>query len=391
MPLYRYRVKNQAGHTCRDIRSAESEAALFNELREEGCIPLQIRISKGNLLRIRLGLKDTRELSAMLALLLDSGHTIHDSLKLVISVKESNKIGRACKAWSQELDRGASFRKALDSAPIALPASFKSLTGIGETVGSLGSVLKQLEEYYARLSKLKERMSTALIYPLLVLLVALIVGVIITTVILPKMTEMLMVLNPGASTPENSTTHLAGFISGLALFIIVSVFILPFSRESTPGRWRSRVLLNLPLIGSFIKNWGLLSWSFAMEILSEGGVTMDRALMEAAAAAGNSRLVSALAELPGQLGKGHSLSSLLSGIPYVPEIVPAWIAIGEQTGKDTEVFKPIRRYFEDRVSRSIDLATQLMEPVLILSLGAGMVFFVLRYLMPFFRMMGNLL
>ena len=391
MPQYRYLAKNQKGRTFRRMEYAESETALIKSLHAESIIPIKIRLVSVKTNHIRLGMKDTRELSSMLALLLEAGHSVPDALDLVVKVKGNNRVGKACELWARELSRGTSFRKALENSPVTLPASFQSLTGIGETVGSLGKVLKQLEDYYGRLAMLREKLGTALIYPCLVLVVAIIVGIIIATVILPKMTEMMISLNPNAVISENTPGNLkgAGILFLLFIVFIPVLFLMP--KNTALGKWRAKMLLNLPVAGPFIRDWGLLGWSFALEILTAGGVPMNQSLTEAAGAVGNPRLENVLADLSGQLGKGHSLASLLRVTPHIPNIVPSWVSIGEKTGKDTEVFKPIRKYFEDKVSRSIDLATQLMEPILILALGGGMVFFVLRYLMPFFRMMGDLL
>jgi len=390
MPNYRFRAKNKAGRIHKEIRFAESEAALIGSLRSEGFVPLAVSPVSGGIGKIRLRTKDARELSALLSLLLDSGHTIIDSLNLILQIRPTSRISKACQAWLRELKRGASFQKTLDLAPVALPVGFKSLAGIGEMVGSLGAVLTQLDEYYGRLAKLRERLGTALIYPTLVLIVAITVGIIISIFILPKMSEMLIVLNPDIATSPSSldNTSIAAIIIASLVGGIMATALAP--RNSTLGRWRAKVILQLPIIGPFVRDWGLLGWSFALEILTVGGVTMDQSLTEAAGAAGNSRLVSILSDLPTQLGKGDSLADLLTTAPYIPSIIPAWVSIGERTGKDSEIFKPIRQYFEERVSRSIDLATQLMEPILILLLGAGMIFFVLRYLLPFFRMLGNL-
>jgi len=390
MPNYRFRAKDKAGGILKEIRFAESEATLIGSLRSEGLIPLTISPVSGGIGKIRLRTKDARELSALLSLLLDSGHTIIDSLNLILQIRPTSRISKACQAWLRELKRGASFQKTLDAAPVALPVGFKSLAGIGEKVGSLGAVLTQLDEYYGRLAKLRERLGTALIYPTLVLIVAIIVGFIIGIFILPKMSEMLVVLNPEmvASPSRLSNTNITVIVMASLAGGIMAMALAP--QSSTLGRWRAKAMLQLPLIGSFVRDWGLLGWSFALEIMTVGGVTMDQSLTEAAGAAGNSRLVSVLSDLPDQLGKGNSLADLLTKTPYIPGIIPAWVSIGERTGKDSEIFKPIRQYFEERVSRSIDLATQLMEPILILLLGAGMVFFVLRYLLPFFRMLGSL-
>ena len=388
METFRYRAQQKDGKIINAIITAENAEAAAVKLRASDLLPIEIRKTRTRSKKARLRLNDARDLSALLALLLDSGHTLPDSLLLICEGTSNTRITNACRVWAEDLDHGYSFKQALANPSVQVPSGFQSLAGIGDSVGALDSVLKRLEDYFTRLSKLRESLGTALVYPVLVLVVAVIAFVFIGTFILPRLNELMATLDSSFAVPETRQFGSSLFI--LALILLISVFFLiPNSTEF--GRLRSKWLVKIPFIGSFIKDWQLLNWSFALEVLLGGGIPMKSALAEASDTITNPYFRTVMDSVSVGIEKGLNLSTILFSIKDVPKVVTTWVSIGEKTGRDEEVFKPLRRYFEDKVGRTIDLATQLVEPVFIILLGVAMVFFVIKYLLPLFQMMGNIL
>ena len=134
-----------------------------------------------------------------------------------------------------------------------------------------------------------------------------------------------------------------------------------------------------------------MGWTFALEMLVGQGLSMDKALDEAAGAVGHRFLQQKMRALAGEVGKGDSLSDLLARDNMIPPVLAGWLRIGERTGQVQRVFATLREYFESRVNRTIDLATQLVEPALVMVVGIGMIIVVSRFILPLFRMLGGLL
>lgn len=390
MPRYRVRFQGPDRKTHKFESRSESREDLMRQLKDQGRLPIEIKELSSKRKKIRLTTKDAKDLSALLALLLGSGHSLSDSLQLLTGGMNNSRIASACELWGRDLEHGASFKDALASPEVKVPSGFKSLVGIGDRVGALESVLVRLEDYFRRLSDLKERLTTALVYPAMVLLMAIGTGIFIGTFIIPKMSEILSVLDPKTA----EVAYKSGAISNgmtiimFSMLALIVFFLTPMS--SRIKEIRSAVVLRIPFVGGFLRDWDLLNWTFSMEVMLSGKVPMRTALDEAAATVRNTILAKHLKSLASGLDKGESLAYLLELTPRIPKMVPSWIAIGEKTGKDDEVFKPLRMFFEDRVKRLIDLATQLVEPIIILLLGGGIVYFLVRYLLPLFRMMGEI-
>ncbi len=391
MPKFRYRYQGADGRVHKAEAHGKSREELIRTLQDDGKLPIEVEELRNTRKNVRLNSRDARDLSALLTLLLESGHSLPDALSLMDDDISNPRIAAACAVWNRHLSTGGSFRDALNDPDVKIPAGFRSLAGIGDRIGALDAVLARLEDYYTRLTSLKERLIIALIYPAIVLVVAIAAVIFISVVIYPKMMEMMAILDSSAAAAltTSSGPSRIGLIIGIVL-LLSFILITMASGDSKLGQQRSSLAMRTPFIGSFMRDWDLLNWSFAMEVMLSGGVTMKTALEEAAATLNRPALHRSLRELTENLNRGDSLAASLAAIPIIPGIVSSWISVGEKTGKDKEVFRPIRRYFENRINKSIDLATQLMEPVFIIILGGGIIYFMLRYLLPLFRMMGEI-
>ena len=409
MPNWRCRCREASGRTVRLLRWAESPEHLRSALIAEGYIPIVIAPEGGGgrrglrgrgggwsgergggrrSRRVRMRLKDAQEFAETLALLLEGGHTLKEAMGLVRGVRAEGPIAEAAEAVSARLEKGDRLQAALEKAPVRFPPGFISLAGIGESVGSLVEVMTHLGRYYKRLKALREKLVTAMVYPALVLAVSLAAGIFLSVVTLPNLRAMMETVEnadseaAGGSGAANMgvTASMGGVLAGLAAGLY-------FMRR----RRGSGLVLRLPGLGSFLINWNLMGWTFALEMLTGQGLSMDKALDEAAGAVGDRFLRRKMRVLADEVRKGDSLSDLLARDKMIPPVLAGWLRIGERTGKVQRVFGNLREYFESRVNRSIELAAQLVQPVLIMIVGIGMLIVVSRFILPLFRMLGGLL
>ena len=418
MPGYSCRCRESSGRRVRLRRWAESPDRLRSSLIAEGYIPIVILPEenvrglggtrgfpgRGGVRKVRMGLKDAQEFAETMALLLEGGHTLKEAMGLLRGFRTRGAIAEAAESVSGRLEKGDGLRDSLEKAPVLFPPGFISLAGIGESAGSLAAVMSHLGRHYKRLKALREKLGTAMVYPSLVLAAALGAGIFLSAVTLPNLRAMMEAVEnadfeggseseggiPGGGAPAGVPMGvIAGGSGALAGLLILLILIY------TRGRWRrkagSGLVLRLPGLGGFLINWNLMGWTFALEMLAGQGLPMDKALDEAAGAVGHRLLRRKMRALAGEVGKGDSLSDLLARDKMIPPVLAGWLRIGERTGQVQRVFGTLREYFENRVNRSIDLAAQLVEPVLIMLVGMGMLIVVSRFILPLFRMLGGLL
>ena len=418
MPGYSCRCREPSGRRVRLRRWAESPDRLRSSLIAEGYIPIVILPEenvrglggtrgfpgRGGVRKVRMGLKDAQEFAETMALLLEGGHTLKEAMGLLRGFRTRGAIAEAAESVSGRLEKGDGLRDSLEKAPVLFPPGFISLAGIGESAGSLAAVMSHLGRHYKRLKALREKLGTAMVYPSLVLAAALGAGIFLSAVTLPNLRAMMEAVEnadfeggseseggiPGGGAPAGVPMGvIAGGSGALAGLLILLILIY------TRGRWRrkagSGLVLRLPGLGGFLINWNLMGWTFALEMLAGQGLPMDKALEAAAGAVGHRLLRRKMRALAGEVGKGDSLSDLLARDKMIPPVLAGWLRIGERTGQVQRVFGTLREYFENRVNRSIDLAAQLVEPVLIMLVGMGMLIVVSRFILPLFRMLGGLL
>ncbi len=390
MARFRCVYRDSSGKKHQDIQFAPSPSQLRNKLLASGSYPLSIVEVDKKEAGKKMKLNDVQIFAEALALLLSGGHTLKESIPLLRRFHPSPSFQNAVDEIAGELEKGQSFHQALEEGRLRFPREFISLAAIGERSGSLAPVMRHLGLYYKRIRSLRGKLGTASIYPALVVFVALAASVFLILVVRPRIIEMMRMLSVNAEELSSSSSmHLpAGLIiaSGVLVFILIRYFIFK-GNKNRAVLWP----LKLPFIGRFIIEWNLMSWSFAMELLLSEHLVMDKALIEAADTVANRYLRKCCIAMADKVAKGESLSEVLQKEELFPPLVAQWLIIGENTGNSQDVFVNLREYFEERVSSSIDVAAQLIEPLIILLIGILIIIAVARFLLPFFQMMGGLL
>jgi len=384
MPVFHCRSKTAGGRTVTEYRYAPNESQVIDEISSEGKIPISIRVAKRGRGRIKLKLEDSRRLSAMLGLLIDSGHRLETSLELAALADEDKRIGMACTIWRDELEKGRGFREALMVSPVRLPPSFIALTSIGESIGQLGSVFSRLANYYQKLSVMKSKFISSMIYPSIVLLFTIAALIFISVVFIPTWREFseTRVIETASNTEIDAglgreiAIPVAAITAGLAGFITVLVV----RRKDI----LAKVFLKAPFAGAFVVEWNLMNWTFAVEMILEGGLTLSQALKESLSSVTNRYLKLVLSRVAHSSESGESLSILFRRELVIPPIVASWIKLGENTGSSSEIFGSIRSYFEELIEQKVSIISQLIQPVLILVVGIIVIIFVAIFVLPFF-------
>jgi len=392
MPVFHCRSKTAKGKTVTEYRYAPNESQVIQEISREGGILIKMSPARKSRGRIKLKLDDSRRLSAMLALLIGSGHRLKTSLELAALADEGKRIGMACIIWRDELEKGRGFKEALTVSPVRLPPSFTALTSIGESVGQLGSVFSRLGHYYQRLSGMKNKFISSMIYPTIVLLFTIAAFLFLSITVAPTVSEFSSVL---ASEPVLAADVEAGESRMPAIRIIAVTVAVGLAGILTLLAIRrkdvfAKAFLKIPFAGAFAMEWNFMNWAFAVEMILEGGLTLSQALKEALLSVSNRYLRSVLAHIAHSSESGESLFILFRREQIIPPIVASWIKMGENTGSNAEIFGHIRSYFEELIERKIDMLSQMIEPILILIVGIIVISFVAVFVLPLLSAVGSI-
>jgi type II secretory pathway component PulF len=244
---------------------------------------------------------------------------------------------------------------------------------------------------------LRDKVSSALIYPSIVLGVAALSAIFIVVVMFPRLRELFGQLGPGMADRVQSlmvSLQTALVIIAILVGLLVAVVVGMVSARRRGGPLALRIdafIITLPVISRFLMQRELLNFTFSMEALTAAGVSVEDALEEGAGTVTNRALRDSVLAIRERVVKGERLSAAFLRSPLFPERMSRWMAIGERVGHVEKVFGQLRAYYQQEVEKWIGRMMALVEPALIVGLGLLIVAFVIFFIVPVFSLYGNIL
>jgi type II secretory pathway component PulF len=401
MPVYLCRVADGNGKIEELLREAVSEEPLLREFSSRNLYILSMKELAQGEGTGKQGRKFSRkvvgELTDLLTLMLGSGLSLKDSLEVAQSVADRGPGNELVTLLLERIRKGGSFAAALEGAGNSFPSVYRGMVKIGERIGSMDQVFMRLSAYLTDEKKLRERLGGALMYPSIVLGMAVASAVLIVTVFFPRMREFFSQLGPEMtgridSMMKGLSVTFAVIGTLMALLIGALVFVIVSRKKGGPRAVLiDAFFLRVPLLRAFLVQRELLNFTFAMETLTASGVSVDEALMEAAEAVGNKALRQDVVSIREKVMKGERLSAAFSRSAVFPQRISRWVGIGERVGHVDKVFGQLRAYYQQEVEKWINRIMSLIEPVIIVALGVMIVLFIVFFIIPIFSLYGNAL
>jgi type II secretory pathway component PulF len=401
MSIYRCRVLTKEGRISDLLREAPSEEILIRALNREAIFPVEVRRVREEEVapaarRRRFSAGSVLEFTSTMGMLLSSGLTFKDSLEIAQTIFLKGEVNQIIVSLLEEIQKGRSVHQALEPIAAGFPPIFRGFVRIGERIGSLDASFRQLAEYLGEQRRLKSRLAGSLVYPAMVLGVAVtgIVGIVVF--VFPRIREMFAEL--GSALPERLESMidllnvlLVAAVAVAAVAIVAVPLLAVMRRRSAAFAERlDRLALGLPVWGRVRYLQEALNLTFALETLTAGGLTVEDALQEAGAVVHNRALRSGVREARERVLKGDSLSRAFLDNPIFGERVGRWIAVGERSGQVAPVFGQLRRYYQGEIEKWSTRFMSLVEPVLILLVGIIILLLILFFITPIFSIYEGL-
>jgi type II secretory pathway component PulF len=341
--------------------------------------------------------KAVLEFTEMMELLLESGLSIRDALETFTIINGTAAAGELGKRILKYIHKGASFAQAVELMENSFPPIYRGMIRVGNAVGSVERIFPRLSKYLRDKKKLRDKISGALVYPVLVLIVAFLGTLGLIFFIIPKMELIFAGFggNAGDSIRRNVQALELGLIipaSIFASFFCALGFIRKMDQKYPDiNRFIDRLLLKLPLAGGFITSWETFNFAFAMEVLTGGGISVEDAIKEAADLVSNRLYRQSLFRVREKVLNGGSLARAFLENAIFPPCLGYWIACGERAGKTEQVFTQLRSYFQDELECRSSQFILLIEPVMIAVIGMVILCLVAGILLPLFSAYGTIL
>lgn len=382
MPLFTYKAVNTAGETEDGVRDAADEAQLIAALQAEGYIPIRVASARsgsflgfGGAKQAKLSQKNIALFTGELATLLESGLPLDKSLLVLMDLTEDNE--RLTKLIAKVLEKvksGSSLADALEIQAGVFTKFYLNMIRAGEAGGSLGEVLTRLSEYLESSQELKDTVSTALIYPVILLVMSLASVFIMLTFVVPQFTEMFE--SAGKALPV-STQIVVGMAEWLQSYwwILIGGFLglSSYMKFQLADPVRKKVwdgyFLKVPLFGNILLNKETANISRTLGTLLGNGVSIIAALVIVRETVDNLVVADAIADTEEQLKQGRHLSDALLEKGIFPKMAMQMIKMGEETGRLEEMLLRVATIYDKQLRVAIQRMLAFLEPALIITLG----------------------
>lgn len=397
MAVFVCKVIDHEGRRQELQREAENQILLIRELTSKGLYPISCREMSISVetKRWRFKIPVIIEFTDTIAMMLNSGLSLKDALSISRTIFIKGKTALLMETISARLSRGDSLHSSLSGLNGSFPEVYLGLVKIGEKTGSLESIMKRLSSYLQDQKKLREKLLTSIMYPIMVLSLAIIGSFLSVFILFPKIRDIFLQLGPSVNTQMEksmkimSTTINVSVIFFILMVISVILFIIVRKRGGKSAQSIDKIVLKIPFLGQIAKEKELLNLNFALETLVGNGVPLEEALTEAQKVLGNNALKVDLASIKEKIIKGENLSDAFLEHPLFPKRLGQWIAIGERTGEVEKVFKQLKTYYQNELEKTAARFMTIIEPVLILVTGLIIIMIIIVFIIPIFTMYGS--
>lgn len=397
---YEYTVRDRAGKTLKGQLDAPDDKAVAAKLREMGYAPVSITESKegkglqreitipgmgGN----RVTLKDLAVFSRQFATMIGSGLSLVRSLNILAEQTESRRLAEIVADVRTQIEQGRALSDALGDHE-EFPRLYVAMVRAGETAGLLDQVLLRIADTLEKDVELRRRIKSALTYPVVVLVLALILTTAMLIFIVPVFVGMFEELGGQLPLPTRVLLFLSNVVTSFWWLLLIAPFALwkafTWARKQPAIRYRLDALkLKLPVFGSLFHKLALARFARNLGTLLKAGVPILSALEITADAVNNGVISEAVTDVQYAVKEGESVAAPLDSHVVFPPMVVQMIAVGEETGQMDAMLMKIADFYDDEVSAATESLTAMLEPLMIGVLGGVVGAMVIALYMPMFQ------
>lgn len=402
MSTFVYKVRDVRGIPAKGELEADSRTAVATELRSKGYTVVDINEKSGGTSLNSL-LKDSQRIksknitifSRQFATMINSGLALLRALHILENQTQNSKLQGIISEIRTDVESGSALSDALDKHPKTFNRLYVSMVRAGEAGGILDDTLNRVATQLEAEDSLKRMVKSAMVYPLLIAAFAMLVMTAMMLFIIPIFSKMYADL--GSQLPM--LTRIMVIISdtmksiwGVVLFAVFSAMIYGIIRiKRTPqgtAVW-DRTKLRIPMgIGDIIRKLAMARFSRTLSTLVSSGVPILQAIEITGDTAGNVVVSEAMANVKREVKEGRPMSEPLTKSKVFPPMVTQMIAVGEETGAVDTMLNKIADFYEDEVNASIKSLTSILEPIMMMGVGALVGVIVVALYLPIFNLMS---
>jgi type IV pilus assembly protein PilC len=395
---FRCRLASPSGQIIEGVYSADTEARLRYELEEKGLYVLSLQ-PKGAVAGVSFQLPQQRRIPSReflvfnqeLATLLKAGMPLVQSLDLLKRRVESPAFRAAIEDVHEKVKSGTALSDAFAAQSDLFPSVYIASLFAGERSGSLDTVLRRYVDYARIIATLKRKTVSALVYPAILVTLALGLVALIIVKVVPAFSDFYQSFGSELPFVTRTIVRVSEFIRGQILLIVIAVaaatvFSFLWLREKGNRSRLDHLILRLPVLGPIAAKFATSQMARTLATLLGGGLPLVNALDIASKSIGNKFMAAELDVVNARVREGESFSAALAARHVFPDVAVKMTEVGESTGALQEMLNTVADFFDEEISTNMERFVTLVEPALLVIMGIVIAGLLLALYMPLFQL-----
>ena len=401
--LFTYKAINKEGkEQVGDIDAINRDSAI-SSLQQRGMVVVSVadsmeekNIFKRNIAFFdKVSLKDTVMMSRQLAALFEAQVSAVKAFTLLGNNSENAMMRRTLNAVATDIKGGVSMSQSMAQYPEVFTAFYTNMVKAGEESGKLTETFLYLADYLERSYELTSRTQNALVYPAFVVVTFVVVVVLMLTMVIPRLSEILLETGQDLPFYTKITIGLSEFFVNYGLFLLIliviaGVFLWRSTRTESGRAHIDKFKVDIPYFGKLFRMVYLSRIADNMHTMLSAGIPVVRALEITRDVVGNRIFGNIIDDAVESVKGGESISRAFGKNKEIPAIMVQMIQVGEETGSLGDILETLSRFYKREVNNTVDTLIGLIEPAMIVGLGVSVGFLITSILLPIYNIAGSL-
>jgi len=398
MAEFEYRAINGDGQVIQDVLDAPNIAVVADRLDNWGYVPLKIKEVKKSGMQLfdngeKIKLDDIVLFTRQLYTLLKSGVPLLSCLEALMEQGGKNRLRKIVQDIYLSIESGSSFSDALAKHSTVFPKLYISSVRAGELSGQLDDVLGRMAGVLEHEKNTRDKIKSAMRYPIIVVIALIIAFVVLIILVVPKFALMFTQLGAQLPLPTRMLIALSQILQHDIHFILLGIGVIVFGfkkyiKTEKGHYWWDAVKLKIPIFGDLMMKNALSRFSKMFETLNRSGLPILQTLDILSETVGNEKIGHEIQKISLGVQRGEGIARPMKRSKIFPTMVVRMIAIGEQTGSIEDMLMTISNHYDLEVDYAIKNMTDMIEPLLTITLGAFILFLALSIFLPMWNIMS---
>jgi len=398
MAIFEYKGKTLAGAPVQGSLKAKSKEDLERVLRQNRILVTSIT-KKAPEINIKFGTGisrlDISRFTRQFATMIGAGLPMVQCLEIMASQTDSTELAKVITQVKEGVQGGATLADALARHPKVFDQLYSNMVQAGEVGGALDAILMRLAAYREKSDQLIRKVKGAMVYPSVIVVVAVGVTVGMLTFIVPVFAKMFGGLNAELPMPTQYVLAISHFLQDYFLFLIVGtialvVGILWWKKTPTGALLFDKFMLMTPIFGNLIRKSAVARFTRTLGTLLSSGVSIIEAMEITAKTAGNVVIANAINKAVLSIAEGDTITGPLKESGVFPPMVTQMIAVGEKTGGLDDMLSKIADFYDEEVDEAVTALTSIIEPIIIVFMGIVIGGILIAMYLPMFDIIGKI-